>query len=229
MKQKIKIVSSIVTFVLIGFSSIAQDYNYQFQQSTQTYASIVDSTKKVIPQFDEVVKLPIGFSFNYAGKIVDSLDLRSTGLLLFDNENKFNFAFLNKEFLKDIETENLLSSISYDVEIDTYGRHILKIEFKNVMLVRGEEKIHLNFQVWLHQFTNVIDFRMGSVQGTMPSENYLMGLINMNNTNVASVGYLLQQSSETVSGVLIPAQGNLTELSALPAEGTVYTFSPASN
>lgn len=229
MIKKIKYISIIAALVVLTYQSKAQDYNYQFQDTTLTYVSLVDSTKTQVSQFDDIVKLPIGFTFNYAGKIIDSVSLRSTGLLMFDTDNKYNFAFLSKDFLKDTENENLLSSISYAVESDSYGRNIMKIEFKNVMLVRGEEIIHLNFQVWLHQYTNAIEFRMGNVQGTMLSENYLMGLINMNNTNVASLGYLLGGDASSPSNTLIPAQGELVELTTLPLEGTVYKFTPASN
>lgn len=227
MTAKIKYISLIAALFLIDYSAKGQDYNYQFQDTTETYVSLVDSTKTLITNFDEIAFLPIGFSFNYAGEVVDSLHLRSNGLLLFDDENKFNFTFLNKEFFEDSENENYPTSLSYSVETDSYNHKIMKIEFKNVMLIRGEEIIHLNFQVWLHQYTNAVEFRMGAIQGTMPAENYTMGLINMDNTYEAALGYLLQGNATTPTGFLIPALGNLVELSTLPSNGTVYKFTPA--
>ncbi len=221
MIRKIKrIVLGLMTIVITGN---AQNFNYQAQTSTgQSYNDIADTTIIRVLPFEDHYKLPIGFSFNCAGRTTDSLTIRSTGLLTFDNESKYNFIALNKEFIFDADASSA-SSVVYKTDTST-SIHILKLQFKNMLLVRGEEKIHFNFQVWLYQYTGKIEFRMGEVTGNMPSENCLIGLINMNNTAEASVGYLLQGNAETPSGILITAGGSLSELTATPATGTVYTF-----
>ncbi|MGQ0827628.1 MAG: hypothetical protein ACT4ON_04450 [Bacteroidota bacterium] len=213
----------LVAFMITAISVKAQNFDYLVQKDTnQSYVDISDTTSITLPQIDDVYQLPIGFSFNYAGAIVDTLKIRTTGLLTFDKENKYNFIFLNKEFVYDTDSATA-SAILYKTET-TGGVHILKIEFKNMLLIRGEEKIHLNYQVWLYQYTNKIEFHMGTVQGDLPAETCMMGLINMNNTSEAAIGYLLQGDPANPSGTSIPANGSPVELSGFPAAGTVYEF-----
>lgn len=216
--------------LILTFSCKAQNFNYQVQTIlNQSYESIVDTTAKTISSFESTNQLPIGFSYNFAGRTIDSLKIKPSGLLTFDLESKYNFIFLNKEFEFDTDTSHA-SSVFYKLDIaDSINIHILKVEFKNMLLVRGTEKLHFNFQVWLYQYNNAIEFHMGTIEGTIPNESCLMGLINMNNTSENAVGYLLQGDIANPSGIAIEAQGNLVELTSLPATGTIYKFTPSSN
>jgi hypothetical protein len=224
MTKIIKQLLILMTFFLSVIESKAQNFSYQTQSATnQTYVAIEDTTITPIPLFDNSYQLPIGFTFTCGGSNFDSLKIKTTGVLNFDSDYKYNFLFLNKAFLFDLDTA-LPSSVWHKLEVANSGYYILKIEFKNILLVEGDQKIHFNFQVWLYQHSNTIEFHMGSVSGTQPTETCMMGLINMNNTSEAAVGYLLQGDPAAPTGVSISANGDIVQLTTLPATGTIYTF-----
>lgn len=109
---------------------------------------------------DEVFTLPIDFTFEYLGQSFDKLYIQD-GQISFDNENLL--IPFGKTDLEDkgIGTLKSLSPISYQYEM-VKAQTILKIEFKNVGFYNGNKTDFANFQVWLYEGSNMIEFHYGA-------------------------------------------------------------------
>lgn len=225
----------ILLSVILAFSALsakAQSFSYTSEHSNSSYIQL-DTTKETLPSSvwqDQSYSIPIGFSFGLDGQTYTSLTVKTNGLLAFGDENKFNFIFLNKEFLTDVnEANEALSHISYNHSITEDSQRILKIEFDNVgMPTPSSGLIHCSFQIWVREYSNKIEFHMGSIENNAEvNDTYQMGFINMNNTSNADLGFLLQGNASSPTGTQVSAGGNLVSLINLPSAGTTYIFTPA--
>ncbi|MBA3971959.1 MAG: hypothetical protein H0X46_07405 [Bacteroidetes bacterium] len=205
----------------------AQNFNYSHSVQSSGFV-FLDSTKVVVDHSiwdDNTYEISLGFNFNFAGSAFDSVKINTNGTLSFGNNHQYNFAALFKNFIADATAErSLLSPISYQ-RTGSGGSVSLKIEFKNVMLImaNGNHR-YLNFQIWLNETDHSVEFRMGDADSDLIAQACLLGLINMNNITDFSVGYLLQGDPASPSGAMVPALGNVVELTSLPASGTIYKF-----
>lgn len=223
-----------LVFSIVFIQSVfckAQSFNYSFEKQNQTYNFLSDSSLFVVSGSqvwdDNTYLIPIGFSFQFAGQTFDSIKVRTNGTITFDNNNKFNFACLYKNFICDVNTEGISQSpISKELIVLPSGNKQLRVEFKNVFfLTTSGAKKHTNFQIWLNEGSNSIEFHMGDSDTSISNENFVLGMINMNpSTSNATIAYLISGNANDPVAAIIPFGGNLIQLLNIPPTGTTYIF-----
>lgn len=131
------------------------------------------------------------------------------------------------------------SNISYITE-GAVGVRILKIEWKNVgFFDDSTESDFMNFQMWLHEGTNVIEYRYGPSEINNPSGSFeeatglavqLATSINMDNGELEDTAYILKGNPGNPSLIIIapgiPDPGFEDTLDGMVTDGTVYRFTP---
>jgi hypothetical protein len=215
-------------FLLVSFKSHAQNFNYSVVTQTSSFVFLNDSLPTLnnnIIWDDNTYPVAIGFTFTFAGQTFDSVKIQTNGTLTFDNLNKYNFMGLFKNFMSELDSmDHAVSPIIMQLTTLSSGFKQLKIEFENAKFYTAAGvKVHTNFQIWLNQQNNTIEFHMGSTDVALTAEATILGLLNTRGGGV-SLGYLLQGNPVTPTGVLIPSGGNVVQLTAFPANETVYVF-----
>jgi hypothetical protein len=220
-----KMIFVLMLLLSVNYCATGQSFNYSFTKDSTGYVNLNDSTKTILDENkwdDNSYRIPIGFSFAFADSTFDSVTVRTNGTFTFDSEGRYNFTSLYKDFIAYTDASNVLQSTIAYAQTGTGSSHILKIEFRNAMIINSGSESHVNFQVWLYQQDGSIELHMGNSDG--PPQNCIVGLINMYNTTDYPVGFLLEGSPSLPTGVSINPGENITDLEGLPASGSVYRF-----
>lgn len=234
MRYLIQKISVIVIILGSSYTLHSQNFNYSKSVQSSAFTFLNDSLKTIVIDNtvwdDNDYRLPIGFSFVFAGQSFDSLTVRTNGTFTFDTEAKYNFITLFKDFICESDLNNRsLSPISRELITLANGTKRLKIEFKNAAFYTSAGvRAHIDFQLWLNQQDNSIEFHMGAGDAGIANESCLVGLLNMNNTNGGSKGYLLRGAPASPAAEAPGADHNI-HLSNIPTSGTVYVFNPNAN
>lgn len=263
-----KLLLSISVALGTFFSAQAQELpEYQrfiFSQSTSTYAPLSSAATEVEYEvfegdttWDDFVteSIPMPFPFKYQNVDVTSFAIDSYGALIF-----------NETLIDEIEAHVLglymdyagaedRGKILYET-VGTVGSRILKIEFQNVSTYNNHTgNDTLNFQMWLHEGTNVIETHAGytnipdeffaqsiaDLMGEEPKETLLSTIMTNEGdelktapadlyfhhvTNMDGVyGDDLMSVSEALEDEMAPL--NML-LGVFPAEGTIFRYTPIS-
>ena len=135
-------------------------------------------------------------------------------------------------------TGTSLSPISYKIE-GSNGNHILKVEWNNAGFWDDPySSDFMNFQVWLYEGTNILEYRYGPSQIDTPLESYeeeegpivvFAPLIDNDNEVFAQDGYFLTGDPANPN-VIVLTDDNEPEGSLVGniPNGTVYRFTPQS-
>jgi hypothetical protein len=213
--------------MVVFFSASAQDFNYNFSKSASQYVSLIDSNSVVANELwsNNQVSIPTGFNMNVAGSLFSSVKLTTNGILMFDTEQKINFAALSKNFYGEVSSEGIEASAILYQNITVNDDSILKIEFRNVAFNDiNSNKTNVSFQIWLKKASHSIEFHMGPESNLNSSEGCTIGLINIFNTKDFPLGFMIGGSSSNPSSSAIPANGTPLTLTNFPSENTVYSF-----
>ncbi len=175
----------ITTFLIANGGSAQPTQNsdtlkYSFSSITASYVELTNPIVVTTNNdwYNKQYAIPIGFPFTIYHKNTDSLFLNRifgfesvTERLVDDNQD---YAYSNAIFMYPIEAEivdrgfgtnNSLSSISYQLE-GTAGNRILKVQWKNVGFEGeydslGTLNYFINYQLWLYEKTNIIEYHYG--------------------------------------------------------------------
>jgi hypothetical protein len=201
----------------------AQNFAYSLSSGNSNYSDLPGATSlnNGANWNNHTYKIPIGFSFPFAGQNFDSVTIEPNGFLVFDAKRNYAFATYKGLFCKQ-DTTDTWSSVSY---LPSGG--VLKLQFKNVGFYPYDKRELFNFQVWLYSSGN-IEIHTGS----NPNADYiandqttLLGLINMNqDTNPKA--FVASGSPNSPTGSTINSNDPLVYLNPIPANGTVFTFMP---
>ena len=163
----------------LGFTSLSSQaqvmYPYTFSKATATYTDLVGSTNLTAGNAwdDTIMTVPLGFTFKWAlqNRNVDSITIDSYGILYAPQDFDMNTEIFTRAMMpyqadltdRGYNTNQVaVSPISY-LTTGTAGSRICKIEFKNAGFYSDTSGIDsTNFQVWLYEGTNVIEFRYGA-------------------------------------------------------------------
>lgn len=155
------------SFTPYSFSKLNQSYNYLSGATSLTSGSLWDDT---------VVVAPIGFNFKFLNNTnsSDSILFSTWGFLAFRNEYfPSPLIWMGRSmvpFAGDLREKSLAqggapeSDISYQTT-GTAGSRIFKLQCKNIGFyddTTGTDS--LNFQVWLYEGSNVIEYHYGPSQ-----------------------------------------------------------------
>jgi len=199
---------------------------------------------------DPSFAIPIGFDFEVYGQNYSTIytsEIANGGALTFQSNVKSNYSIYSilSPIIQDIldkgtfnNSNQSLSPISYVVEGNASNR-VIKIEYKNVGFWGDTtENDYMDFQVWLYENDNSIEYRYGPNSINNPTESYegrtgpmVLFYPSVNVINSGSFnedGYFLMD--DPVNPTVIVANDNTPEpqntiVGTIP-EGTVYRFDP---
>jgi hypothetical protein len=238
-----KTLLSIFAFSAITLAN-AQEFPYPFEVLNEPYVDLVEPISVSGNELwdDPEYIVPIGFEFQLfdspisqlyilppGSQIVNSLSQKTTELL---------FPYLSD--IMNASIDEAVSPISYLLD-GTEGSYIFKLEFKNVGFYSEYESLGTfanttNFQVWLYQGSNVIEYRFG--ENTIKSGNLihifgngpLVGMgqqVALDGSSWSGFWSLTgDPSNPTITAIPTGTQFFTSEqiLSGEPLSGTVYRF-----
>lgn len=225
-----------IILILVAFGSFVNAQNYTFTNTTGNYSDLVSSTSinnGEVWDEESSFLVPLSHPFFINGVMVTSLTI-SDGMV-FSNASSNDYQFLNPLGTDLIDqgtnTTTSQSPLSYKVD-GTVGNRITKIEFKNIGSPYDTNfTMFINFQIWLYEITNIIEYRYGPSSITDSALFYsgqtgaLIGIYSFNSdTFFPSNIFLL---SGNVNSPLV-SNDLPTYVTGTPAPNTVYRFTPTS-
>lgn len=251
-KNYITMKTKITLFIalLIGFITNAQPF-YNFTKSTATYTDLVNPINihnnkpwqlhNVNNLSEWNYTLPFNFKINGINYKFISFDGMNLSLLSMNgSEIEVHGTGI---YIADKSTVNATTSVSpigYKIEGEV-GNRIFKMQFKNVgsWIERNyysSNTYYLNIQIWLHEGSNVIEYRIGS--NNLNTYNYT------NEEPLTIFGFGGEPTSGAFMCVLYdnaqnPLLGEYTDenqitltnygFTGYPNEGTVFRFTPVNS
>ena len=170
MKLRFLLISS---FLLLFLFLQAQTYNLTV--SEESYTPLENSISLTNDEIwdDEEYSFPIEIDFEYFGDKLDTLFVDVNGLVAntsFENIGSESFVSFILPFYNDLIdlgyiSEESVSNISYLIDGEE-GSRILKIEWNNVGFYddyydNQADPSFVNFQLWLYELDNAIEFHYG--------------------------------------------------------------------
>ncbi|RYE16239.1 MAG: T9SS type A sorting domain-containing protein [Sphingobacteriales bacterium] len=174
-----KIIGALLTgATLLSFSNARAQatYPYDFSYSTQPYAELTGETTLILGSDgwdDTMVNFSLPINFQYQGEPVTQWTMDTYGGL-YPNELDLG---LGAPFIFGIHTdyEDVVgATISYQVSGNT-GSRIAKVEYKNVGFWGGGTTDFANFQIWLYEGSNKIEYHVGPNDVTPGTFDYPEG------------------------------------------------------
>ncbi|HEX8561345.1 MAG TPA: T9SS type A sorting domain-containing protein [Flavobacterium sp.] len=217
--------------VLLVTSANAQNYN--FVNSTAPYANLTaaNSLNNGEAWDDPEYPLLLPFSFMFNGTFTNMLLINDSYITVADNPSMLQVISPLSADLVDrgvIFEDTSLSPLSYKIE-GSPGSRIVKIEFNNCGAFNDNNlTMFVNFQVWLYETSNIIEFRYGPSSVPTPAIFYdgeSGGLIGLTDVDFDS-----EELTNTLFLIGSPAAPTTATVPAFitgtPANGTLYRFIP---
>lgn len=200
---------------------IAQD-NYLFSQRTETYTQINNGTVVSTPDWDDfTVGMKMPFLFKYYNVSVDSIYITDDGAYFFYEKEDY----LSPNGSDPISRGGGQSPVSYRVDGSVNSR-ILKVQWSNISfydIVDAFPNDFANYQVWLYEGSNVIEFHNGSSSFSRGAYDIIGIFPFMNDMdNVKGIVLDGDPAFPTANYDLNNAYGLIEN----PAVNTVYVFTP---
>ncbi|HEY8400889.1 MAG TPA: T9SS type A sorting domain-containing protein [Cytophagaceae bacterium] len=250
---------TLLTLLFATVTTTAKAQNFCFSQATESYTPLTNVTSLTdsLVWDDTSFYVPIGFSFNYKGKIYDSLTVESNGGLYLKDFNKINF---DTFMVNGVEVELINDTLPI---ISAFGEVFNGIDLIDKGYFSGQSKSHihytitgfapdrvfaieyknvgfksldsvfandsLNFQIRLYETTNAISFHYG--QG-MASDSTIWEVIpgaiaGMGELTTLNGQYLDNGFFLTGNPASLVPSTDRGLISGIPASNTVYTFVPS--
>lgn len=179
--------------------------------------------------------IPVPFPINIAGESVDNFAFNYGSFLFSNNQELYNLQPTGI-FVKDksLQPDVSISSLNYQIDGEA-GSRILKIEVKNAgsvteFEVNGTHNLFINFQIWIYEGTDVIEFRYGAsnIDATAmamldPNNPLLLGIATYTTYNCFVYGNLADPTF--IEPSLDEYWGDY-RITSYPVERTVYRFTP---
>ena len=219
---------------------------YNFTTSQSAYTDLVAPTSLNNGQvwdFDEFGPVSIPFPFSIHGQAINQFLFSDDDFVFLtpnadlEEETGVFYCSVSGAYIQDRTfSATSTSAISYKTEGQA-GDRILKLEVKNAGLEDAEssgfdeDHFYLNFQVWLYERGNVIEYRYGNHNITdleVLYDEVYVGLYNM------PYIFVLTGSTAQPDYLEFNLENNPPDddfypiLDAFPTSGTVYRFAPAS-
>ncbi|MDT0295604.1 T9SS type A sorting domain-containing protein [Mesonia ostreae] len=235
-----------ITFLLFfGICSFLQAQDYTVTAFNEPYQDLANATSVNNGQIwdDDFFAIPIGFNFELYGQNFSNIyisDIGNGAGLSFHTNPQANFSFLSP-IMQDVLDKGFnqsVSPISYVME-GNVGDRIFKLEFKNVGFW-GDDTFadYMDFQVWLYENDDSIEYRYGPNSINNPTESYegetgpvvffYPSFNIIDEGNLIEDGYYLMD--DPVNPTILIVDNNTPEpanaIVGTILEGTVYRFDP---
>lgn len=223
--------TTLILLLLLSLSIQAQ--NYTFSNLTGTYSNLTGATTLSNGEIwdDPEYDLVLPFSFTINGntnsnfKVYDSYIVQQTTGTIFQAAA----SFVNDLVDRGDGGSTSLSPISYKID-GAVGSRIAKIEYQNCGSFNDNSlAMFVNFQIWLYEGTNIIEYRYGSSSVTNTSSFYggdsgaIIGVTGGDIDDNLSNTHLLTgpASSPTLS-----TSNTFVNVTGTPPANTIYRFTP---
>jgi hypothetical protein len=252
MNNNIKTCMALILLATVSISAQAQ-FPYEGSVFTEEYVSLQDPTLLDIEigWDDPELLIPLPFTFSFGNIQAFEMNLGGTGEMLFTMDEIGNMNILWPLSLDVMDVSNSMNADPEDVSTigyETQGNEpnrIFKMEWNNCGLYDeidefGTADIRVNWQVWLHESSGIIEYRFGPT--TLTEEDILSLLEGYPLTSAIVLNF----DYEGYSGDIYFAAGDATaptwsmdtdfynwyysgeSLTNAPQEGTGYRFNGTS-
>lgn len=229
--------------LLTATVSFAQ-FNYNLVVKQEAYQPLTNGTNlTTIAWDDEYFKVPIGFSFDMDGQVINDFSLLSAQLFLTDTMGKNAQGFLITDM--DIYDRalasggNVKSPLRYNLSgVAPY--RIFKLEISGAGIY--DEYFNYNtwedsvdIQVWIYESSNIVELHYGPSNINHPTDYFkingspLIGYVRGLDVDTGTIGtfYYLDSNALapkiSVTNDIFNSKGGLL---SYPSDGTVYRFEP---
>lgn len=235
-------------FMLLFIGAAHAQFPYEASVLNEYYIPLDDpqSLEIEVGWDDPEVEIPLPFEFTVGGgEPMSMLLLSGTGEMLMGMSSAGLLDILwpislDVMDIGAVEAEEF-SLIQYQVTGEAPNR-ILKVEWNEVGLYeeisnQGSTTLRLNFQTWLYETDNIIEYRFGpnTISKGLPDTDFLTSGIILDFDYDYYDGLFYTASGApadptwTVSDDFYAWYYNGSMLDGIPAEGTVYRFGPITN
>lgn len=212
-------------------------FDYTFTPSTDLYAELQNPAvlTNALVWDEETYSVALGFTFYVGNKGFDTISVNTNGYLTFVNHSvseTYVAMVLGNADLQDrgAGTVTAQSPISYQID-GIIGSQIIKIQYKNVGFFDGVASDSANFQIWIYENLDKIEYRFG--QSSISNSSIVFqgnlgascGLFVADATNLLT-GFSLTNAAtfpDTAQFAEVDIF-NLPSLADLIPESMVYTF-----
>ncbi|MFC7358140.1 T9SS type A sorting domain-containing protein [Jejudonia soesokkakensis] len=220
--------------------------NFNFSSFNEPYSNLTESTSLNNSEFwdDDEFIIPIDFEFSISTHTFNTIYIVdwSVGGVLSSNASGNGilpiFIPIGQDIVSRFDSSASTSPLSYKTEGDA-GSRILKIEWNNAGFFEDStQNDFMNFQVWLYEGTNAIEYRYGPNEINNPDESFegllgpnvgLFSSIDINNDMLVDYAYVI--SGDPLNPELTVYQPgdeyDGESLSAAIPDGTVFRFEAA--
>lgn len=197
---------------------------YTFSVSTNSYSALSNATvvsSAGWQSFDMYTDIPLGFTFTYWNENYTSITMLADGRISFSNfQGGENINLLTGEIS---EHKTLNSDISYITE-GTAPDRIFKIQVQNAGFTNdATESAYLNYQIWLYEGSNVLEFRHGS-SGNISNSLYILGGPYYGLTNQEADSFYCLEGNSANPTLLFNSPPQV--VTSFPSSGLTYVFTP---
>lgn len=238
-----------ITTLLLLLVVCTMNAQYELTVLNETYENLEDATSLNNGEIwdDPSFVVPLGFDFQYGSTIINTLffsDDNVGGIVSTDDgTNGIPFGVIapvGQDIIdRGSNTGTSLSPISFVVEGEA-GSQIAKIEWNNVgFFEESSLQDFMNFQLWLYEEDNSIEFRYGSSEINDPANSFedlggvqagFILLFDQGVNELLEDAYILSGDTQGPELLILTTTeelddiGDVALIGAVP-DGTVYRFS----
>lgn len=235
---------TLLLFLFLTFTSRAQEFPYPFSVYNEPFTYLEEATDLTAGELwdDPEFVVPIGFDWTFFGNTISEITLLAPGSQMIGELSGEMTVDLYYPYVADImnaSTEEYVSPITYSLE-GTPGDLIFKIEWRNVGFYGEFQQFGsfgntTNFQMWIYQNGNMLEYRYGDNTIKSPDDIHFFGGPLVLIGDEVSIDGNTWTGLWTIAGdpdnpTVTPMPENIDNLdesyilSGEPASGTVYRF-----
>ncbi len=203
--------------------------NYMFTASNGSYTPLVGATPTSLAttaEFGASTAFNIGFSFNFAGTVYNTVQATPMGTLLFGSGKTGNVgnnlatttATLRPGVAPLWDGLKCTSGVKYQVS-GSVGNRVLTVEWTEMKWSPFAVNPVISFQVKLYESSNVIQFVYKQEGTAVNNGNASIGIMGVSSTDFIS----LQNSGAAPT---ISTSVSQNAIATKPVTGQIYTFTP---
>ncbi len=223
----------LLSFLLFATKINAQN-SYRFEEVTDTYtelsgATVIKSSDfssgfYMLPVTNEIYKL-YNIRFKFGGIL--TFAIQPNGNIRIDNDSSLIIIDAAFTYLDSIDNT---SHISYKIEGPS-GDQIVKVQWKNLKIRDGAANNFVNFQIWIHQKSGVIENRYGPSAssnqiGFPPTTGPQVGIFYSPDNFSGIYEKLWVNGHHSAPTVDTSKNYSFKAMQGVPPEGVVYRFIP---
>jgi hypothetical protein len=246
--KKIYLIVLSALFYVAGYAQLLPA-NYTFAATAGTYTPLTGTPVGIaVVNGVNVGNVPIGFNFTYMGKVSTICNVSTSGFISFSSaaigatgftsNNMFSGGY--GDIIAPLWDNNALTATT-DLTYATTGvapNRVFTVEWANVKWSSLAATAGINFQVQLEETTNKITFVYQTAAGALSSASASVGLtINSTGNSGSSpalvgsttVGQKFASLNNISAAPTVSTSSETTTISAKPADGQTFTFTPNNN